>query len=197
MDNVQERRAYFRIDDTAQIQVRVLDDEEALKVTHAIRSGRKLTSQVLADMLASDDQLAQLRQVAVDRDSPLNDYLLALERKLDTLLRYEISLDEQRQELIARSVSLGGGGLSVNWPEPIPVGSKVEVVLVMLPNDGSVRALAQVAECQQRAGEDGYHLGLNFTVIEPEDRDRIVAHVLTLQAAELRRVRRAVGEQAP
>lgn len=197
MDNMQERRAYFRIDDTAQIQLRVVDDEEVLKVTHAIRSGRKLTSQVLADMLASDDQLTQLRQLAVDRDSPLNDYLLALERKLDTLLRYKISLDEQRQELIARSVSLGGGGLSVNWPQAIPVGSKVEVVLVMLPNDGSVRALAQVAECQQRAGEDGYHLGLNFTVIEPEDRDRIVAHVLTLQAAELRRARRAAGEKAP
>jgi hypothetical protein len=185
-----ERREFFRIDDSIRVSCAVIDPE-ALPVDIDERAGNDRFSIVTRLQAISQHLSASFHRIE-QRDTDVADYLKALDEKINMLGQTFLAQEKALLEQPSRSVNLSAGGLAMDLSERLAVGDKVEIKLLLLPSYTGVLAYGEVVGVDDiPLPDDGhrYHARINFTHIRCSDQDALIRHIMRRQGEMLRQRR--------
>lgn len=181
----QDRREYFRITDTAAVEIRKAsgsgaNDQDDLSQFFALPAHYQLLSEF--QLLESESQTL-LHNIA-EHDRNLGAYLKLLNRKLDMLARTLAFSQTPIDPAQIQSISLSEGGLSLRTDIELAPGDKAVIKLILLPSQTGLLLRGQVLE--RRSGQDGAVVHIAFEDLDEPQRQLIARHILRKQAQERR-----------
>jgi hypothetical protein len=187
----EERREFFRIDDSILVSWRLIGAPEPTHGNAGLDGIPEQSFTIITRLHGVSRHLSGALHRIEQRDPDVADYLKALDEKI-TLLAQNFMADEVGiNGQAARPVNLSAGGLALDSRELLQVGDQVEIKLLLLPSYTGVVALGEVIRTTQDAEtpDHPYRLHINFTHIRDSDRDALIGHILRRQGERLRRER--------
>jgi hypothetical protein len=186
-----ERREFFRIDDSIQISYRVISGDEVQRCREAVVQGKNDSFTIMTRLQAISQNLSASLHRIEQRQPDVADYLKALDEKI-TLLGQALLAEENDLTTQPRvPVNLSAGGMALDSVEPVQEGTNLEVKLLLLPSYTGIVAVGEVVGLLENREDElyPYHLRINFSDIREQDRDALIRHNLRRQGQLLRRSR--------
>lgn len=187
-----ERREYFRVDDAVRLSIRKVPEHETDDLLQRLEQN-VAGSFTLMSSLASISAEMAVSMRRIENSSPdVAAYLKALDRKIEVLGRAFIAEETELVEEQAQPVNLSAGGMGMLVNEVYPVGSAVEVKMLLFPSFTGVLTYGRVVACdpvETPSDEHGYShsMRIEFTHMREQDRDILIRHVLRCQSLALRK----------
>ena len=189
-DAADDRRQFFRIDDTVRISVRPVAQDELKARVAELEQGVTGNFSVMSSLAAVTAKMAaNLRRIEA-RDPDLAAYLRALDQKIEILGRAFLAQGSDLLSEQAQPVNISAGGISLYSQAPMAVGQPVEIRMLLFPSFTGLLSYGEVVGCEPLpAGEDGrysHQLRIEFVHLREQERELLIRHVLRRQGEELR-----------
>lgn len=186
--NVQpnERRQYYRIDDSAIFSYHVLkkersddDQNEIEKVSTAF------------EMIELFGQMNQQMSVALgrisDHSADVATYLKGLDNKIELLAQMYLFKDNQSSLEPRRQINLGAGGLAFGSDEKLKQGTLIAMDMILSTDLLCLHLTGRVIQISnEKNGDFPYRISVGFVDISDAEVDQIIKHIMRLQAELLR-----------
>ena len=181
-----ERRRFFRINDTIGLNYRVVDRKaEAAADAAAGKSGRRVD---LKHLLATHDhRLEQVLATLQKREPLVAEALQLLNRKLTTMTAY-LEVERGRMddmEFLVKHVNISACGLAFVADENIPLQSYLAMDLLLNGEPVPLRVWANVVRCDQKH-KGQFYTRVDFDQMEPSDQEKLIQYMLKRQSEQLR-----------
>lgn len=187
-DENEEKRRYFRVNDTINLLHKVIDEDDVDKLSHVTNDVLgNCTLPVALEVL--NEEARMLAPRLERRDPEFFEYLKILDTKLNLIAKAMTVRDDEFSKHDKREVSLSGAGLAFTNPEPIEVGSLLELRMLLTSCLAVIVAFARVVQCKAIAdssSETGYEICVEYVNMKDEDRELLVKHVVKKQLQQLR-----------
>ncbi len=189
-----ERRQYFRIQDTALVKYRVIQDHMLDLERRGVYLNQIKLENARAALFGLETNLQEVLEKVRPAEPLVVEALELINRKINLLERV-VSLerapgeDGDFLEHEPREINLSGGGMAIKADTPISAGANLTIDLVLLPDNDPMRIFGSVVDCRVH---NGLHtISIAFEEIRQEDQDRLIQHILRRQTADLRAQRQA------
>ncbi|WP_043310056.1 PilZ domain-containing protein [Pseudomonas sp. ML96] len=180
--DVDDRREYYRIEDTIALDFSLLSGAEA-HASDPLHDNSPLFN-LLSDLHLMDFESQHLLRHISERDRTLANYLKVMNKRID-LLGQAVAQSLLRDIGAPRRVSISEGGISFSNAKPVPVGSHLAIKMVLMPQALGLLLRAQVVHCQPRDNEQ-FEIGTEFEALTDAQRQLVARHILQKQALERR-----------
>jgi hypothetical protein len=177
-----DRREYYRIDDTIALEFTLLSGAEAL-ASDELHDSSPLFN-LLSELHLMDFESQHLLRHITERDRTLANYLKVINKRID-LLGQAMAQSLLRDIGAPRKVNLSEGGLSFNNAQPIAAGAHIALKMVLMPQALGLLLRAQVVHCQPLPSQQ-FEIGAEFEALTDTQRQLIARHILQRQALERR-----------
>ena len=189
-----ERRQYFRIQDTALVKYRIIQDDMLDIERRSVYLNQIKFENARAALFGLETSLQDVLDRARVADPLVAEALELINRKINLLERvvsHEQSPSESGDflEHEPREINLSGGGMAIKAERPIATGAHLAIDLVLLPANDPMRIFGSVVDCRETDGE--HLISIAFEEIRQEDQDRLIQHVMRRQTSTLREQRLA------
>jgi len=191
-DPHQERRKFFRIEDSVNLGYQPVDPVALPEKLKNLNSGLDDEFMVMSSLAVISQQMTGVMRKIEAAQPDVADYLKALDRKVDLLGRAFLFQFSDLSEQPAWAVNLSDSGMAFFTAEPVDIGAILELRLLLLPSYTGLLIYADVVACEQEDSGDGtlgYHVRVNFSRLRESDRDVLVRHILQRQGRMLQRRR--------
>lgn len=185
-----ERRRYFRIDDSIGIAYRILGAEEAKVFAEQTRGQGHLV-----DFAANFDNRIQTLLDTCKIESPVAAELCDLINKKLNFVIHQLDIDAELMQKVAytlRQVNVSACGLACHIDEQLPVGAVLQLDLLLHPGELHVITMAKVVACEsvESEGEElNYFLRVDFEEIHSNDQELLIQHIVKQQSLQLKKKR--------
>ena len=195
-DSSENRRRFFRIDDAVRLSYRPLAPDELADRVSRLNEGLGGSFALMASLGAISHRMSVCLRRIEQHNGDVAAYLRSLDQKIEVVARALLLQDAELPALSKEPVNLSAGGLAIVTRQCLPMGTPLEIRLLLLPALAGILAFGSVVECTEPpAGEDraaGSRLmRVDFTHIRDEDRDLLIKHMLRRQGERLRQARAA------
>lgn len=195
-DTSENRRRFFRIDDAVRLSYRALDADELADRVARLAEGLGGSFALMASLSAVTHRMSVSLRRIEQRSGDVAAYLRALDQKIETVARALLLQDPSLPAMSEAPVNLSAGGLAIVTGQCLPVGTPLEIRLLLLPALAGILAFGAVVECTEPPPGEGHPPGsrlmrVDFTHIRDEDRDLLIGHMLRRQGERLREARQA------
>jgi len=191
---LEERRKYFRIDDSVGLAFSLLGAEEAKLFVAEVKQNNGAI-----DYAANFDNRIHTLLGACKVQSPLAAELLDLLNKKLNFIVSQLEVEGAPStpvEFRVSAVSISACGMGFVDKQPLQAGQILKLDLRLSPEELTIVTLAKVVACE--ALEQGeYFLRLSFPQISPTDEELLIQHVVKKQSAQLRQRRQKEVLQQP
>lgn len=185
----EERRRFFRIDDSMGVAYRCLGSEEALVFA---RQSREQGSNF--DYAANFDNRIQTLLDACRVQSPIAAELVDLLNKKLNFMVQQLDIDSGLIQSIAYSmkrVNVSACGMAFTVLEALPVGQSVQLDILLHPSELHVMTMAAVVACEpmdevDEQGRQQYFVRMDFMEINNSDQELLIQHIVKRQSALLK-----------
>jgi hypothetical protein len=178
LDDLINRRQYFRVVDHASIEIAKIDEQ------HSAAEQFELLPEfgLISEFQLLDVESKHLLRTLTDKDKNLGQYLKIMNKKLDALARV-ISLNHQviPPESIVE-VNLSEGGLSILSQQHFQKNDKLAIKLVLLPNYSGLLLEGRVLSCPKT--DDQFTLHIEFMDISEPHQQLIARHIMRIQSQQ-------------
>ena len=187
----QDRRNYFRIDDTVRMSLRRVPPEELEASLDRLEHDLAGNFTVMSSLAAITAQMtAGLRRIE-NRDPDLAAYLRAIDQKIEVIGRAFIVAEPELVAEAAVPVNLSAGGMCAGVEEHYEPGTDIEVRMLLFPSFTGLMIYGNVVECGpamvDHPSERYQHVArIEFTHIREQDRELLIRHLLRRQSDQLR-----------
>ncbi|WP_252271527.1 PilZ domain-containing protein [Pseudomonas subflava] len=180
--DVDDRREYYRIEDTIALDFSLLAGAEA-QASDPLHDSSPLFN-LLSDLHLLDFESQHLLRHISERDRTLANYLKVMNKRID-LIGQAMAQSLLREIGTPRQVSLSEGGVSFQHGQAVATGSHLAIKMVLMPQALGLLLRAQVVHCQAR--DDGrFEIGTEFEALTDAQRQLLARHILQKQALERR-----------
>ena len=189
-----ERRRYFRIDESMGVAYRVLGAEEAKIFAEQTRERGHLV-----DFAANFDNRIQTLLDTCKIESPIAAELADLINKKLNFVIHQLDIDAELMQKVAytlRQVNVSACGLACHIDEPLQAGAVLQMDLVLSPGDLHIVTMAKVIACeaaqdQNKDQNEGpvYFLRVEFEEIHHNDQELLIQHIVKQQSLQLKKKR--------
>lgn len=180
-----DRREYYRIEDTMALEFSLLSGPEA--TSHEVLQDGSALFNVLSELHLADFESQHLLRNISERDRTLASYLKLTNKRIE-LLSQALAQTLLREIGAPRKVSLSEGGISFSHHSPVPDNSHIALKLILMPQALGLLLRARVAHCRT-ISENQYEIGAEFEAITEAQRQLLARHILQRQALERRLAR--------
>jgi len=180
----EDRREYYRIEDTIALEIRPLSAAEAAG-QEVLQDASPLFN-VLSELHLSEFESQHLLRQINERDRAIAAFLKSQNKRID-LLSQVIALTALGQIGEPQPVIISEGGVDFQNPTPIPTGSRLSVKMVLMPQAHGLLLRARVTHCDRKG--DGYDIGTEFEHLTDAQRQLLARYILQKQAQERRLAR--------
>lgn len=185
-----DRREYFRVNDTVRVSLRVVPEDQLDRLDERLEQIANGGFTVMSSLAAISSEMAVSMRRIEHSEPDIATYLKALDRKIEVLGRAMIAGETGLIEEPAHPVNLSAGGIGILLNEEYESGQVLELRMLLFPSMTGVATFGTVVDCQpvEAADNEGYrfHLRLAFTHLREQDRDLLIRHALRCQSHELR-----------
>lgn len=190
-ETAQDRRNFFRIDDTVRLSVRRVPAEELDNRLDRLEHDLAGNFTVMSSLAAITAQMTVGLRRIENRDPDLAAYLRAIDHKIEVIGRAFIA---QEPELAAEKglpVNLSAGGMCAGVDERYEPGELLEIRMLLFPSFTGLMIYGTVvdsgpAPCEQSSGAFRNLVRIEFTHIREQDRELLIRHLLRRQSDQLR-----------
>ncbi|OOQ45448.1 PilZ domain-containing protein [Pseudomonas fluorescens] len=180
----EDRREYYRIEDTIALEIRPLSATEATG-QEVLQDASPLFN-LLSELHLSEFESQHLLRQISERDRNLAAFLKSQNKRID-LLSQVIAITVLGQIGEPQPVIISEGGIDFQHPSPIAAGARLSVRLVLMPQALGLLLRARVTHCDRKG--DGYDVGTEFEYLTDAQRQLLARHILQKQAQERRLAR--------
>ena len=180
----EDRREYYRIEDTIALEIRPLSAPEALG-QEVLQDASPLFN-LLSELHLSEYESQHLLRQISERDRPLAAFLKSQNKRID-LLSQVIAITVLGQIGEPQPVTISEGGIDFQHPTPLAAGARLSVKLVLMPQALGLLLRARVIHCDRQG--DGYVIGTAFEHATDAQRQLLARYILHKQAQERRLAR--------
>ncbi len=189
---IEERRRYFRIDDSMGLSYRRLGREEAKVFAQQAREhGDNF------DYAANFDNRIQTLLDACRIQAPLAAELVDLMNKKLNFVIQQMDVDSALMQHIAytlKQVNVSACGMAFANEELLEKGQQLQLDIVLHPSELHVVVLAEVVDCMplEANGAEENHccfVRLDFVEINSNDQELLIQHIVKRQSALLKQRR--------
>ncbi|KQZ78049.1 MULTISPECIES: PilZ domain-containing protein [Pseudomonas] len=180
----EDRREYYRIEDTIALEIRPLSATEATG-QEVLQDASPLFN-LLSELHLSEFESQHLLRQINERDRNIAAFLKSQNKRID-LLSQVIALTVLGQIGEPQPVIISEGGIDFQHPTPIAAGSRLSVKLVLMPQALGLLLRARVTHCDRKG--DGFDVGTEFEHLTDAQRQLLARHILQKQAQERRLAR--------
>lgn len=179
-----DRREYYRIEDTIALDFTPLAGAEAL-AGDELHDASKLFN-LLSELHVMDFESQHLLRNISERDRTLASYLKVVNKRID-LLGQALAQNLLRDIGPAKRVTLSEGGIGFLNAQPLPVDSHLALKMVLMPQALGLLLRAKVLHCHEQEGQ--FEIGAEFEALTDAQRQLLARHILQRQAQERRQAR--------
>ncbi len=193
--NAEERRRFFRIDDTVGVSYIRLSAEEANAFA---QQAKEHGSQF--DYAANFDNRIQTLLDACRIESPIAAELIDLVNKKMNFIIHQMDIDAELIHKISydlKQVNVSACGMAFQNNEKLERGQLLQLDITLQPSELHLIALAEVIECekiQHASEESAYFVRLDFVEINHNDQELLIQHIVKRQSAMLKHRRQQMSE---
>ncbi|EJM23559.1 putative glycosyltransferase [Pseudomonas sp. GM21] len=180
----EDRREYYRIEDTIALEIRTLSAPEAAG-QEVLQDASPLFN-LLSELHLSEFESQHLLRQISERDRNLAAFLKSQNKRID-LLSQVIAITVLGQIGEPQPVVISEGGIEFRHPTPIAVGAHLSVKLVLMPQALGLLLRARVIHCDRKAGS--FDVGTEFERPTDAQRQLLARYILQKQAQERRLAR--------
>ncbi|VVN00967.1 PilZ domain-containing protein [Pseudomonas fluorescens] len=180
----EDRREYYRIEDTIALEIRPLSAAEATG-QEVLQDASPLFN-LLSELHLSEFESQHLLRQISERDRTTAAFLKSQNKRID-LLSQVIAITTLGQIGEPQPVIISEGGIDFQHPSPIATGAHLSVKLVLMPQALGLLLRARVTHCDRKG--DGYDVGTEFEHLSDAQRQLLARHILQKQAQERRLAR--------
>jgi len=181
-----ERRQYYRIDDSAIFSYHVLNKEktDAENVSTAF------------EMIELFGQMNQQMSVALGRisenSSDIATYLKGLDNKVELLAQMYLFKDNKHSLEPRRQINLSAGGLAFGSDEKLKQGTLIAMDMILSTDLLCLHLTGRVIQISnEQNGDYPYRISVGFVDISDIEVDQIIKHIMRMQSEQLRAKREA------
>ncbi|MDN4547729.1 MULTISPECIES: PilZ domain-containing protein [unclassified Pseudomonas] len=183
----EDRREYYRIEDTIALEIRPLSATEATG-QEVLQDASPLFN-LLSELHLSEFESQHLLRQISERDRNLAAFLKSQNKRID-LLSQVVAITALGQIGQPQPVIISEGGLDFQHPTPIAAESRLSVKLVLMPQALGLLLRARVTHCDRKG--DGYDIGTEFEHPTDAQRQLLARYILQKQAQERRLAREQI-----
>lgn len=181
----EERREYYRIEDSVALEINRIPgpgalDEPGLHDTSTLFD-------LLSELHVAEFESQHLLRQLDDRDRTTNSFLRAMSKRID-LLGQVVAQTVLGKLGAPQRVIMSEGGLQFESHQPFPVGSLLSVKMVLMPQASGMMLRARVTQCQSLTIGD-FEVGTEWIDLSDAQRQLLARHILQRQAAQRRQAR--------
>jgi hypothetical protein len=178
-----DRRELIRIDDRLLLEYWPVGEAPDASIR---RTDARL-NEAIQDFIARPATVVATRAEA-DHLAPIVPWMMKIDWAMELVLKALARMTPNGISMpLMTDVNLSGCGICFDADRPLDVGDVLEIRLV-LPPFVPVRATAEVTRAEPVEGADRRHtIGARFVDISADDRERVIRHILQVQAGRLRR----------
>ena len=180
----EDRREYYRIEDTIALEIRPLSASEA--AGHEVLQDASPLFNLLSELHLSEFESQHLLRQISERDRTTAAFLKSQNKRID-LLGQVVALTVLGQIGEPQPVIISEGGIDFQHPSPLAAGARLSVKLVLMPQALGLLLRARVTHCDRKG--DGYDVGTEFEHLTDAQRQLLARHILQKQAQERRLAR--------
>ena len=180
----EDRREYYRIEDTIALEIRPLSASEAAG-QEVLQDASPLFN-LLSELHLSEFESQHLLRQISERDRHLAAFLKSQNKRID-LLSQVIALTVLGQIGEPQPVIISEGGIDFQHPTPFAADAHLSIKLVLMPQALGLLLRARVPHCDPQG--DGYDIGTEFQYPTDAQRQLLARHILQKQAQERRLAR--------
>ncbi|VVP87887.1 hypothetical protein PS918_02931 [Pseudomonas fluorescens] len=180
----EDRREYYRIEDTIALEIRPLSALEAAG-QEVLQDASPLFN-LLSELHLSEFESQHLLRQISERDRNLAAFLKSQNKRID-LLSQVIAITVLGQIGEPQPVIISEGGIDFQHPTPIAPESRLSIKLVLMPQALGLLLRARVTHCDRKG--DGYDVGTEFEHPTDAQRQLLARYILQKQAQERRLAR--------
>lgn len=187
-EEFEEKRRYFRVNDTINLLHRVIDESKVTErshISHDVLGNYSL----MAALDVLNQEAAALTSRLERRDPELFEYLKIIDGKINLLTQAIASQDNEFSEHDKKEVNLSASGLAFNNDEAIPVGALLELRMLLTSCLAVIFAYGRVVYCNDIAKDNPDHpfqICVEYVNMNEDDRELLIKHVIRKQMQQLR-----------
>lgn len=174
----EERREYYRIEDSVALEINLLADAE--KVDPDLIQNSSILFDLLSELHISEFESQHLLRQLDERDRVLNGFLKAQSKRID-LLSKVVAQTIMGAIGAPQPVIISEGGLQFRSEAAYPAGTLLQIKMILMPQASGLMVQARVVRCAARAG-GGFEIGSEFTDLPDTQRQLLARHILQRQA---------------
>lgn len=187
-DEIEERRRYFRVNDTINLHHKIIDEQVLHKSSHVsndVLSNCSLSTAM--EVLTQDSRtlFARLER----RDPEIAEYLKVMDTKINLIAQALSVQSQQFYEHDTREVVLSATGLAFSNEAAIHIGQLLELRMLLTSCMAVIVAYARVVQCKD-IGEDNpaqpFAICVEYVNLQEDDRELLIKHVVKKQLQQLR-----------
>ena len=185
----QERRRFFRIEDTVNLFYKVIDEKTVAAISYV--SDDVLSNCSLVAALDVLSQEARIIAPRLERTEPeMYEYLKIMDAKINLIAQAVMMQGNDFSEHNSRNVNLSASGLAFEAEDAIEVGTFLEVKIMLTSCMAVIIAYAKVIYCKQneQGGNFPYFIGVNYVNMKDDDRELLIKHVVKKQMQQIREI---------
>ncbi|VVN39676.1 PilZ domain-containing protein [Pseudomonas fluorescens] len=180
----EDRREYYRIEDTIALEIRPLSAPEAAG-QEVLQDASPLFN-LLSELHLSEFESQHLLRQISERDRAIAACLKSQNKRID-LLSQVVALTVLGHIGEPQPVIISEGGIDFQYPTPIATGAHLSVKLVLMPQALGLLLRARVTHCDRKG--EGYDVGTEVEDLTDARRQLVARYLLQKQAQERRLAR--------
>lgn len=184
----QDKRRYFRVDDTINLTYKLVDESRLQTGSHVSTDVLGSCSLASAMDVLNKEALALVPRLE-RRDPELFEYLRIIDNKINLLAQALNPRGEEFGEQDMREVNLSASGVAFGNRKAIAEGSLLELRMLLTSSLVVIVAIAKVVQCKDVSAdnpEQPYWICTEYLNMAEEDRELLIKHAIKKQMQQLR-----------
>lgn len=183
----QERRGFFRIEDTVNLTYKLVDQHKVTELSRVSGDVLSNCSLVAAlDVLTQEGRIAAAR---VEKNEPeVFEFLKILDSKINLLAQAVMMQGNHFNESDERKVNMSATGLAFETDEQLSKGQFLEIKIMLASCMAVIIAYGQIIYCKENDEDDklAYTVAVDFVNMKENDRELLIKHVVKKQMQQIR-----------
>ncbi|WMS88051.1 PilZ domain-containing protein [Pleionea litopenaei] len=177
----EERRDFFRIEDTVTMQLApvIAGDSGEPKLPDVFLT--------LNQLRRLDSENSQLLRLIQDKHRDVARYLSMQNEKFELLS--QMLVKQLESSFSKYNVNISGSGLKLSLEQPAEIGSEWHLTILLYPDCFGFYTKGKVSQCDQEPETGNYQIAFEFTELKQHDQDELVKHITKMQSKQLRKER--------
>lgn len=174
----QEKRRYFRINETVGLSFELLDSADSADQDVVVD---------IWDLMSEQDEKIEMLLIEAAEESPKVAALIrAFNQKLERIVGHLVMESRLVDRLANRvkEVNISACGLGFVSDREIPKGSRMRLELQLFPSAQKIETKGMVVGCEPM--DSGYYLRLDFFDMRQAAQEVLIQHIVQRQSAQLK-----------